>query len=1138
MGFRSVISLISSAALVVAGLPAQAVPGFSTQSTPITCDVDISGTDNAAETLAIQRHLGYATCDVVRLAAGSVSLTSTLTISRPVTLKSADSFFFSRLSGENLSDPSADHMISISGTGSGTVVLEELYIDDAGDSAVITDGNLRVNRVTFRSNSTSNTGAAIRSSGDDLTLDNSTFSQNVAAGDGGAIYHSGTGGIVMLGTNNFSGNESTSGSGGSVYSAADVSYEDIVAGDGSAGLDGGLISARSVSGLSIAAMGPRNGLLVAITFSAGRDGGVIHTRDAGYANQLGAVSSSNVTALQDGGFAYVAGLLNQSGGMTVASADAVRDGGVLYVGGNATLDELYVSQAQAGGHGGGVYVAGAGKNLSITGFLSANQLSSGGNGGVIAVNDGSVTLASSSGATIDDVVAGGSGGAIYAKGDITTEGVYVTRGGAGYQNTSAAFGGCFASATGNVLLKQDALFSSCIVYGTSATSISNGGAISAGGTVTAQGTLEIFDSIARNGGAISAGGLITLATADVRRNGASTNGGAIYTSGGLTVTNSLVANDNNANANGGGIYLVSGALTLGRADFSGNSALTGSGGAIYTQDTVNISGPASFVQNDAVTSGGAIAAQSGSGHTISVREGVFGGNSAASGGAISVTGGASVVVYRSIFESNQATGVSGKGGAIYGSNRVITSNSQFLGNDSAAEGGAISSPWGVTSVFSTFRQNTAAQGRSVHTAVLTSMASIYSDGSGAGGVVTTTTASDFGGNLFSSDPGSRFAAGDKNLSEEEIGLTEFLVSDFVRTFNYYPLVPTSLAREALSRTELDAFMNAQTEAVARALLQNLHSGVQSDVDLIGTVRSGNSFDAGAVEFVIPGAFIIHGAVVLSSGTQIELLLNPFPAAPVSDPDAFEIKVDGVTLEATLRDLTSMSRTLFIDLAKPVPAGAAVTLSYNTNTIVMAGQTDLGLRSYTDNPVMNNSTYTPSGPGYFGPILYVPADLGDLPVGEVVRLEGENLLLITEINLGGEDAKVKVISNTELEITIPEVEPGDYQLEVVSNVGVLTIQQQLSVVGGVSMQGLQIIIKRISETQAKIWAKNAVGVGKIQFKVGGREIAWIRAADETDPKLRKVNNLYYLVRTVNLKDGKNALEVYLDGERLRRVAYGR
>jgi hypothetical protein len=31
---------------------------------------------------------------------------------------------------------------------------------------------------------------------------------------------------------------------------------------------------------------------------------------------------------------------------------------------------------------------------------------------------------------------------------------------------------------------------------------------------------------------------------------------------------------------------------------------------------------------------------------------------------------------------------------------------------------------------------------------------------------------------------------------------------------------------------------------------------------------------------------------------------------------------------------------------------------------------------------------------------------------------------------------------------------------------------------------------------------------------------------------------YLVRTINLEPGKNALEIFVDGERVRRVAYTR
>ena len=56
-------------------------------------------------------------------------------------------------------------------------------------------------------------------------------------------------------------------------------------------------------------------------------------------------------------------------------------------------------------------------------------------------------------------------------------------------------------------------------------------------------------------------------------------------------------------------------------------------------------------------------------------------------------------------------------------------------------------------------------------------------------------------------------------------------------------------------------------------------------------------------------------------------------------------------------------------------------------------------------------------------------------------------------------------------------------------------------------------------------------------VNGKEVAWVRAVDETDAKLREANGFYYLVRTVNLVQGqKNALEVYLDGQRILRAAY--
>jgi hypothetical protein len=87
-------------------------------------------------------------------------------------------------------------------------------------------------------------------------------------------------------------------------------------------------------------------------------------------------------------------------------------------------------------------------------------------------------------------------------------------------------------------------------------------------------------------------------------------------------------------------------------------------------------------------------------------------------------------------------------------------------------------------------------------------------------------------------------------------------------------------------------------------------------------------------------------------------------------------------------------------------------------------------------------------------------------------------------------------------------------------------------------------KRLAgNTQAKLYAKNIIGQGKVSLRVNGKEIAWARAVDETDPKLRVVSDgpmagSNYLVRTIKLAKGKNVLEVWVDGKRTTRTVYSR
>ena len=82
-------------------------------------------------------------------------------------------------------------------------------------------------------------------------------------------------------------------------------------------------------------------------------------------------------------------------------------------------------------------------------------------------------------------------------------------------------------------------------------------------------------------------------------------------------------------------------------------------------------------------------------------------------------------------------------------------------------------------------------------------------------------------------------------------------------------------------------------------------------------------------------------------------------------------------------------------------------------------------------------------------------------------------------------------------------------------------------------------KNLNDGTVKMYAKNIVGAGKVQFMLNGQEVAWVQAADTADPKLllAGAEGSAYLVRTVDLVEGqKNVLEIYLDGVRITRTAY--
>lgn len=159
------------------------------------------------------------------------------------------------------------------------------------------------------------------------------------------------------------------------------------------------------------------------------------------------------------------------------------------------------------------------------------------------------------------------------------------------------------------------------------------------------------------------------------------------------------------------------------------------------------------------------------------------------------------------------------------------------------------------------------------------------------------------------------------------------------------------------------------------------------------------------------------------------------------------------------------------------------------------------------------------------------------------------ITITGTNLSGVSAKlsgvaVKVLENTatKLVMQVPAgLTPANkVDLVVTSSTGVLTVQDALDIKAGFCSQNISegLWTKKQSASSIKFYAKSPIGEGKIQFFANGREIAWVNAVDETDPKLTFASGYPYLVRTFELAPGKNRVEIRLDGVRIWRATYAK
>ena len=219
---------------------------------------------------------------------------------------------------------------------------------------------------------------------------------------------------------------------------------------------------------------------------------------------------------------------------------------------------------------------------------------------------------------------------------------------------------------------------------------------------------------------------------------------------------------------------------------------------------------------------------------------------------------------------------------------------------------------------------------------------------------------------------------------------------------------------------------------------------------------------------------------------------------------------------------------------------AIGAPYNDGSFSNAGHVRVHSMS-TSSP---GSAPAPAPAPYSGPI---PTNYSDRTpsIGDEVIISGLRMNLVTSCTIDGVTAVMSNQSADSFTIVIPiGISSGLKDLVITSSAGTLTVQDALTVsaaaedssefASAVSAKGWT---KKLTDSSAKIYAKDLVGVGKVQIFFNGKEIAWVRATSAGDTKLRTANGAHYLVRTVELIKGqKNILEVHLDGIRIKRAAY--
>ena len=471
-----------------------------------------------------------------------------------------------------------------------------------------TDSDLTITNSVFEGNETTNNdaagrdpnlvsfGGAIYNSGT-LTIDNSSFSDNYAGRDGGAI--SGARGSSLTVTNSDFNNNSAGWSGGAIYTVSgSVDVSDSTFTGNKTGV---YLSANSTGTIKDSLFDSNTASAVAL-YTVSNDGATIYNGTLDISNSVFKNNTADGTALNSGG-----AIRNQYGTLTVSDSlfdgnTASQYGAAVYnAGGNVTIKNSTFTNNDSDtsviyNTDGGTLnlISEAGKSSVFSGNTSTGTRSSHGwgvlgNGSSTSDDLVNTTLTAEKGGSFvfSDNIASRLGAAITSNNNLTLTGAQGSL--FSFKNNQAAAGGAIF-ARGNADINVDTIRfegnkavevdpSISMAYG------NNGGAIYYDNVVDGEFTLNankaefVNNSATNNGGAIHNSSTFSLTNGYFEGNSAGTYGGAIYNTGTMSITNSYFK-DNTTGQYGGAIFNT-GDMVVSNSTFIGNTSGSSFGGQVY-----------------------------------------------------------------------------------------------------------------------------------------------------------------------------------------------------------------------------------------------------------------------------------------------------------------------------------------------------------------------------------------------------------------------------------------------------------------------------------------------------------------------------------------------------------------------------